>query len=109
MNIDKFQEFVRWVDECSVIEVNGTLCQVVKEKFDDGQVCAIHFGDIGEDIQDIDLDNDIDRFGFAILSAYAGDCEIKHDTDQYDRPYVELHDERTDEKFVIRRLFPEGF
>lgn len=104
----EFNDFVDWAKEAPVIDVNGTLCQIITEG-DDDFTGAIHFGDIGEDIQDIDLDNDIDRFGFAILSAYIGDCEIELTKDQYDRPYAIVRDERTDEQFTITRLFQEGY
>jgi len=107
----EFNDFIDWVKDAEVIQVDGTLCQFIMEHFDDGQPCAIHFGDIGEDIQDIDLDDDIDRFGFSILSAYISDCEIELTNDQYDRPYVVLTDKRCeeDETHRIVRLFQEGY
>lgn len=112
MEIQEFQEFNDWLDEAMALEVNGTLCQMVKEKWDDNTVCAIHFGDISEDVSDLDMDNDIDRFGFGILSAYLGDCEVEMEKDQYDRPYASVKDLRCDDdednEYTIRRLFWEG-
>ena len=104
----EFYEFIDWAKEAPAIEVDGTLCQIIIEEEDDF-IDAIHFGDITEDIQNLDLDNDVDRF--SILSAYIRDCEIELTQDQYDRPYVILTDKRgeEDETHNIVRLFQEGY
>jgi hypothetical protein len=108
----KFEKFVEWAENAEFITVDGNLSQILTEKWDDGTVCAIHFVDHGVDIQDLDMDDDLDRFGHCFLNAYIGDSEIQYDfgsvaEDGFKYPSVTLYDERTEEEFHLIRFKQE--